>query len=365
MFKKIIILGSTGTLGSKLLNYCNKKNISIFGITAYKNKKKLLLQKNKNNIPHAFVLSQKNEFIIFKSFLSKHKFDIVYFLDYGSNSLIYLDLLIKNQKSCIFAIANKEMIIAGGKLIYKKTINTNNMVIPLDSEHFSLYEKNFNNNNIHKIFITASGGPFYFKKKINLENVLINDVLKHPKWKMGVNNTLDSSNFINKILEMFELSALFNIDIKKIDFLISKEAFVHSLIVYKDNSLSFNCFKNDMITTLIKPLSLHFELNNRYKLDKKVYDIQNFKLEKFNDNRFKIKKILKMYKNFDHRQQIEFMILNNIAHNLYLKNLIKYNQIIDFTLNNLNKEQKKTDFSSIEKVLSYIEHLKNRYAKIY
>lgn len=365
MSKKILIIGSTGTLGSKLLNYCNKNNLSIFAITAYKNKRKLYSQKFKSNIYHSFVLSLKNEYDKFLFFLKNNKFDLVYFLDYGSKSLIFLNLLILNQKSCLFAIANKEMIIAGGKLIHKKVAITKNKIIPLDSEHFSLFEKNFDNNSIHKIYITASGGPFYFNKRINLNNVLIKDVLNHPKWKMGINNTLDSSNFINKILEIFELCVLFDIDIKKVDFLVSKEAFVHSLIVYKDNSLSINCFNNDMIITLIKPLSFLFELKSNFNLEKKIFNIQNFKLEEFNDKRFKIKKILKMYKHLDHRQQIQFMMLNNIAHDLYLKRSIKYNQIVDFIIKNLNLKHKKSDFSSFEKVLSYIEILKSTYVKLY
>ena len=67
-------------------------------------------------------------------------------------------------------------------------------------------------------------------------------VLSHPKWKMGKNNLIDSSNFINKILEIYELSYIYNIPLNKIDFLISKEAYIHSIIHYNDNTLSFNCF---------------------------------------------------------------------------------------------------------------------------
>ena len=85
-------------------------------------------------------------------------------------------------------------------------------------------------NNIKKIYITASGGPFYFNKKINLNKVKFKKVLSHPKWKMGKNNLIDSSNFINKILEIYELSYIYNIDLNKIDFLISKEAYIHSII---------------------------------------------------------------------------------------------------------------------------------------
>ena len=183
----------------------------------------------------------------FNVFLKNSQFKLVYFLDYGSYSLTYLDILIKNNKNSIFAIANKEMIIAGGPILKKIMNSPKYKFIPLDSEHYSMINHNFNESNVIKVFITASGGPFYFKKKIDLRNVSLKEVLKHPKWKMGINNTIDSSNFINKFLEIFELSTIFNISLDKIDFLISKEAFVHSLIIYKDNNISINCFKNDML----------------------------------------------------------------------------------------------------------------------
>ena len=85
-----------------------------------------------------------------------------------------------------------------------------------------------------------------FSLFIILNKVSFNQVISHPKWKMGINNSIDSSNFINKLLEIFELSILYNIDIKKINFLVSREAYVHSLIIYNDSTISLNCFENDI-----------------------------------------------------------------------------------------------------------------------
>lgn len=364
MSNKILIIGSTGTLGTKLLNYCFKKNISIFAITGFKNKKKLLFQKNKNNPKHSFYLSDKIEKKIFKTFLKNHKFKIVYFLDYGSYSLIYLDILIKNNNNCIFAIANKEMIIAGGPILRKNLIHTRNKLIPLDSEHYSLINHNFDNSNISKIFITASGGPFYFKKKLNLSKVNLNEVLNHPKWKMGVNNTIDSSNFINKFLEIFELSIIFDIPLNKIDFLISKEAFVHSLIIYKDNTIGFNCFKNDMIISLIKPLSQIFNIEIKSNSLSQVFNLNNFKLNKFDDKRFKMIRHMNLMKSLDHQKQIQFMLLNNKAHKLYLNNKIKYNYIVDFIFDNLSLNSEKFDLSSFKKIVNYIDYQYEQYENL-
>ena len=166
-------------------------------------------------------------------------------------------------------------------------------MIPLDSEHFSLINSKLKHNNIDKVYITASGGPFYFNKKINLNNVTINKVLSHPKWKMGKNNLIDSSNFINKILEIFELSYIFDIPLYKIDFLVSKEALIHSIIIFKDGTVSLNCFKNNMIIPLSYPLKFFYDLKANYKSDDFFLDNKNLSLEKPNDKRFIIFKYLK------------------------------------------------------------------------
>ena len=133
------------------------------------------------------------------------------------------------------------MIIAGGKILIDKINKSGNKLVPLDSEHFSMVNSNINNNEIDKVYITASGGPFYFKKNINLNKVTLKQVLKHPKWDMGKNNSMNSSNFINKILEILELSIIFNIDINKIDFLVSKNAYIHSMVIYKNSTVLINC----------------------------------------------------------------------------------------------------------------------------
>ena len=255
MKNNILIIGSTGKLGSKLLNYTHKEKISIKVITCFRNKKKLLSQKKKYNIEKSYVLSHSTDNKSFLNLVSKSKFSIVYFLDYGSSSLIFLNKILENNTRCTIAIANKEMIVAGGHLLINKILTSKNYLVPLDSEHFSLFRLNPKDIETKYLYITASGGPFYFNKKINLNKVSQKEVTSHPKWRMGINNSIDSSNFINKILEMFELSIIFTIDISKIDFLVSREAFIHSLIYYKDNTININCFENNMLIPLVKPLT--------------------------------------------------------------------------------------------------------------
>ena len=360
MVAKIIIVGSTGKLGSKLLNYTHKNKIPIYCATCFKNSKKLLLQSNKLNIKNSLILDKPLDKIKFFKILEKN-IQIIYFLDFGSNSLEYLSHFLKYNRRSIIAIANKEMIIAGGSLLQSKIKKTKNIFIPLDSEHFSLTNLNINNNNIQKIYITASGGPFYFNKKINLSSVTKNKVLSHPKWSMGYNNLIDSSNFINKILEIYELSHIFGISLSKIDFLISREAYIHSIVHYKDNTLSINAFKNDMIITLIKPLNYFFNTKTMPQ-NQNYLESNNLIIEKPFDKRFKILKYKTRLMSFSHSEQLQFMIINNSAHKLYLSDKLKYNNMVNYIMSELSKNSKKIKFRSIRSILKFIS-INNKHYK--
>jgi len=361
---KILVIGSTGKLGSKLLSFCFKNKIYINSITSYKNQKKMKTQKEKYSIKKSFCLSHKEDFIQFNNFIKINKFGIIYFLDYGSKTLEFMEFFLKINTNTIFAIANKELLIAGGSILINKIKKSKNFLIPLDSEHFSLYRNNPKNSDIYKIYITASGGPFYSKKRINFNNVSLNQVLRHPKWKMGINNSIDSSNFINKVLEIFELASIYNIDINKINFLISPEAYIHSIICYNDMTISINCFNNDMIISLVKPLEIFFQ-KTFFKIKKNInfLDSKNLKLNEFNDKRYKIYNYIKLFRKFSHKNQIKFMILNNIAQKKYLNRELKYTNIVPFIMKKVDLNDNNYEFNSFKDILIYINQISNYYDK--
>ena len=363
MQPRILIIGSTGKLGIKLLNFCKEKSIKIDAITCNKNISLLNKQKTKYKIKNIFIFNNYKDTPSLNYYIENNYLNIVYFLDHGSGSLNLLSHILKKQTNTIIAVANKEMIIAGNSVMLNKIRNTKNIFIPLDSEHFSLLNTKLDINNIDKIYITASGGPFYKNKSINLDNVTKDKVLSHPKWKMGYNNLIDSSNFINKILEIFELSIIFNVKISKIDFLVSPEAYIHSIIRYKDNITSLNCFNNNMLITLTKPLKSFFDFS--LKINKSyLFNHQNFYFEKFNDKRFKILKYFNKLKKLDHSKQIKFMLLNNLAQKLYLNEKLNYNQIVNFIMKNLNINNNDFKLRSFKDISNYIIFLKNEF-KIY
>ena len=362
MKPNIFIIGSTGTLGSKLLSYCYINKIQIFGISCFKNKSKLISQSKKYNINNLFSLSSTEDIGNFYKFLSKNKIHVIYFLDTSSYSIEHLHQFNKYQKNSLIAIANKELIITCGPLLNKFTKKSNNKVIPMDSEHFSLLNSNFTNSLINKIYITASGGPFYFNKSINLNDVSTNEVLAHPKWKMGINNSIDSSNFVNKVLEIFELCHLYDINLDKIDFLISREAYIHSIIEYKDSTTQINCFHNNMIIPMIKPLTSFYDLNlSLVKSNKKYLDYKNLIIEERNDKRFLIFNYLKKIKKFNHNQQILFLFLNKKAHNLYLSGNLQYENIIKYIFYNIKSFSASKKLNTFNDVIKYIYLLEKKF----
>ena len=361
MKPKILVIGSTGKLGSKLLRFSAKYKIKIDAICCFKNKKKLFTQRQNFNIKNKFILSDYDDNKNLLEYIKSNKIDIIYFLDFGSQSIKYLIHFLNYQSNSIVAIANKELIIAGGKILMQSIKKQNCIFIPLDSEHFSLFKPNLIDSEIKKIFITASGGPFYFNKNLNLNKVSFSNVLSHPKWSMGINNLIDSSNFVNKILEIFELSYIYNIKLEKIDFVVSPEAFIHSIVQYNDGSISLNCFNNDMIITLTKPLNYFYNFITKTS-SSMFFNHKSYYFEKFSDDRFEIVKNLKKFRNFSHLEVIQFMLLNNIAQKKYLSGNINYLNIVPFILKRIEFGSKKYKLNTLSNIDKTLKILTNKYA---
>ena len=360
MKPRILVIGSTGKLGSKLLRFSFKNKISIDAICCFKNKNKLFSQHQKFNIKNKFILSDSDDSKNLLDYIESNKINIIYFLDFGSLSIKYLIHFLKYQSKSIIGIANKELIIAGGNILMKSIKKKNCIFIPLDSEHFSLLKLNLVDSEIKKIFITASGGPFYFNKNLNLKNVSFSNVLSHPKWSMGKNNLIDSSNFVNKTLEIFELSYIFNITLKKIDFVVSPEAFIHSIVQFDDGSITLNCFDNDMIITLIKPLNYFYNFKTKIN-STLILNHKSYYFEKFSDDRFIIVKNLKKFMNFSHIEVIQFMLLNNVAQKKYLSGNIDYLNIVPFILKRIEFGSKKYKLNTLANIEKTLKILINKY----
>ena len=239
------------------------------------------------------------------------------------------------------AIANKESIISGWDIIKKKIKKYKTIFIPIDSEHFSIWSL-FNNKlqskNIEKIYITASGGPFFKFPLKNFKNISPKIALKHPKWKMGKKITIDSSTLMNKVFEVIEAKKIFNLDYNKIDILIHPNSYVHSIIKYNNGIIKLLIHETSMKIPIFN--SLFYETNktiNSKKLDLKKINYLDF--SKIDTKRFPSIKLLKLLPKKNSLFETVIVSANDELVNLFLEQKINYTDINRYLVRILKMKQ--------------------------
>jgi len=345
MKKKVCILGSTGNIGQLTLKIIenNKKDFKVSLISANKNYKLLLSQAKNFNPKYIYSTNnylikkienfckQKKIIIIkdIKLINKREKFDISVSGISGIAGLVPTINIIKNSKE--IAIANKESIICGWQFIKKELKKYNCKFIPLDSEHFSIYNliQNKDKKSIHNIFLTASGGPF-FGKTINLKTVSPVDATKHPKWKMGKKISVDSANLMNKVLEVIEASLLFDLPLSKISIMIHPQSLIHSIIKYNNGLSTMMHHHNDMkipiINSLYKNLNLRKNSINKFSFN----NYQNLELffYKVDSKKYPAMKVLNLAKKLDKNGYVVINVLNELLVKKFLDKKISFSDII-------------------------------------
>jgi 1-deoxy-D-xylulose-5-phosphate reductoisomerase len=309
--KKIAIFGSTGSIGSSLLNIIkkDKKTFDIKLLTANKNYKKLIKQAKFFNVKNIILTNNKsfliasnilknNEIKVFKNFDSLNKiFNKKKKIDYtmcaisGFQGLKPTLDIIKYTKT--IAIANKESIICGWNLIKKDLKKYKTNFIPVDSEHFSIWSliDNDKKNNFEKIYITASGGPFRKFPLRKFKNITIKDALKHPNWSMGKKISIDSATMMNKVFEVIEAKKIFNLKYNQLEILVHPKSYLHAIVKF-DNGLS-KLLVHD--TNMRIPIFNSIYNNSEKKIKSKKINIKilnNLDLKKIDNIRFPVVNII-------------------------------------------------------------------------
>lgn len=164
------------------------------------------------------------------------------------------------------AFANKETLVAGGEVIMKTVAETGAKLLPVDSEHSAIFQCLQGNPEkaLRKIILTASGGPFRGYTLDQLENVTLEQALKHPKWTMGSKITIDSATLMNKGLEVIEAKWLFDVDIDQIQVVVHPQSIVHSAVEYHDGSIIAQMGKPDMRVPIAYAFTYPDRLENNY-----------------------------------------------------------------------------------------------------
>ncbi|MGB5218974.1 MAG: 1-deoxy-D-xylulose-5-phosphate reductoisomerase [Smithella sp.] len=252
--KKITLLGSTGSIGCSTLDVVEKNpdRFQIVALATGENiheikrqierfRPKIVAVKTKEAaLKLREALTARNRVKILydvegmKEVASFPSADIVVSAISGSAGLIPTLAAIEAGKD--IALANKETMVLAGEIVTKKAVKNGIKIIPVDSEHSAIFQCLQGNRpeNLRKIILTASGGPFLKYTVKQLQKVTLNQTLRHPKWKMGKKITIDSASMMNKGLEIIEAKWLFNVGMSAIDVLIHPQSIVHSMVEFID-----------------------------------------------------------------------------------------------------------------------------------
>ena len=236
--QNIVILGSTGSLGTQALEVLEKykEHFRVIGLSANVNKDLLEKQAKKWKVK-ASVLSSTSSADSLVTLATLKNADIIINVLSGIVGINSSLAALKAGK--ILLLGNKESLIAEGKKIMKLAVKTpshdSTRLLPLDSEHNAIFEilQKFPHKKVEKIILSCSGGPFYKKTKAQLKNITVADALSHPRWNMGPKISIESATLINKGLELVEAHFLFNFPLSKISAIYHPESQIHGAVKFK------------------------------------------------------------------------------------------------------------------------------------
>ncbi len=345
MKKKILLLGSTGSIGKSSLNIVRnyKSKLEIVALSTNKNIKLILKQSKEFKVKNLII----NDFESYKKILNNNLNKKIRIFNNISDFLkinqIIFDVTIvgisgfdglnptlkaipysKNLSS-----ANKESIICGWKFINKKLKKYKTNFIPIDSEHFSIWSliKNTNHKMISKIYLTASGGPFLKKSRSKISNAKVSDVIKHPNWNMGHKISVDSATLMNKFFELIEASKIFNLPMNKFDIIIHPKSYVHALVNFKNGLSKILIHDTQMEIPIFN--SIFYKTREIYKKNKDI-NFQKLNGENFikpSNSVFPLLNLIKKYKICDSYYEIILVTVNDYYVTKFLNGNINFKKM--------------------------------------
>ncbi len=358
MRKKIVVLGSTGSIGQQTLEVIRKysNEFEVVGLSGWENITSLKEQINSFKPKIAVV---KNEYIarnlkkeinnsdnikIFwgTSGLSRiatlEEADIIVVAITGIASLIPTFEAVKRGKK--IALSSKEAMVVAGELLVKEAKLRNAKILPIDSEHSAILQclKNEQKDCVEKIILTASGGALYNFTENALKDVSIEDALNHPTWKMGKKVTIDSATLMNKGLEVIEAKWFFNIPASKIEIVIHPQSYVHSMVQFIDGTILAQIGEHDMKIPIQYALFYPNRIGNNFsRLELTKIGQLTFKKPYF--NKFPCIKLAYQALELGGTMPAVLNGANEIAVNAFLNNQIGF-QAIPLIIQNTMREHK-------------------------
>lgn len=244
------------------------------------------------------------------------------------------------------ALANKETLVTGGEIVNKRLKETGAKLLPVDSEHSAIFQslQGAPQNSLKKILLTASGGPFYGKKRAELENVTVKDALNHPNWSMGAKITVDSASLMNKGLEVIEAVHLFGVKADNIEVLVHRQSILHSAVELCDGAVIAQLGTPDMRLPIQYALTYPERADNAFER-LSLTDIGTLTFEKPDAETFKCLPLCVKAINEGGLAPTAVNGANEEAVALFLAGKIKFLQIADLAEKALMRVRNKKDFT--------------------
>lgn len=337
--QKIGILGSTGSIGTQAIEVCRNLGISIESLTTNVNIE-LLEKQAREFMPKMVAVFNEDKAKILKNNLSDTNIQVLSGIEgliecakvetadtiltavVGMIGLMPTIEAIKCKKN--IALANKETLVCAGSIVTKLAKENGVKILPIDSEHSAIFQslQGYQNSDIKKLILTASGGPFF--GKTNLDDITKEQALKHPNWSMGSKITIDSATLMNKGLEFIEAMWLF--DTQNIEVVVHRESIIHSLVEYNDNSVIAQLGVSDM------KIPIQYALTYPERLECEVERLDlvkcaNLSFFEPDDTTFKCLKLAKDCANKGGNSGAVLNSANELAVELFLQDKISFKNI--------------------------------------
>lgn len=370
--KELAIFGSTGSIGCSTLNVVrrHRDRFAVSILTAGRNLQRLIEQIREFNPRHVYIIGEKDAAVlkalfpgldIYRGEDGMDKVSRLTDFDIGVSALVGVAGLrptwnmINNGKTV--ALANKEVLVAGGRLVMEAARKQGAALLTVDSERSAIMQclRGENHGEIERILLTASGGPF-FDREIT-DSITPEEALRHPTWKMGPKITIDSATMMNKGFEIIEARWLFDVPVERVQVVIHRQSIVHSMVEFKDGSIMANIAPPDMELPIAYALSYPERMEMPQRLD--IFAMKALEFKAPDEEKFPCLRLAKEAARAGHGAQVVLNAANEALVARFLAGGLRFTDI-PRGVEEMLRQHTPGEPGSIDEVLALDEETRHR-----
>ena len=370
--KELAIFGSTGSIGCSTLNVVrrHRDRFAVSILAAGRNLQRLIEQIREFNPRHVYIIGEKDAAVlkalfpgldIYRGEDGMDKVSRLTDFDIGVSALVGVAGLrptwnmINNGKTV--ALANKEVLVAGGRLVMEAARKQGAALLTVDSEHSAIMQclRGENYGEIERILLTASGGPF-FDREIT-DGITPEEALRHPTWKMGPKITIDSATMMNKGFEIIEARWLFDVPVERVQVVIHRQSIVHSMVEFKDGSIMANIAPPDMELPIAYALSYPERMEMPQRLD--IFAMKALEFKAPDEEKFPCLRLAKEAARAGHGAQVVLNAANEALVARFLAGGLRFTDI-PRGVEEMLRQHTPGEPGSIDEVLALDEETRHR-----